>query len=185
MTRLPCSLLSLDVQDVMGTHIMNIGGTLIKSRINASGEVISSEILETNQIKNKTANSDDHDHGHGHGHGHNHHHEEYDQTYYENVKTQLKNKEGCNIKGYVVVNKVPGNFHISSHAYGSLLQRLASEGYFTFDVSHKINHLSFGDDKDLKYIKKSFGEGHGVLNPLDHTVRNDKIKLVYEYYLKV
>jgi hypothetical protein len=177
MLRLPCSLLSLDVQDVMGTHIMNIGGTLIKSRTNALGEVIGSEVLETNENKKKSDN--------GHGHGHNHDHEEFDEAYYEKVKNSLKNKEGCNIKGFIVVHKVPGNFHISSHAYGSMLQRLASEGYFTFDVSHRINHLSFGEDKDLKYIKKNFGENHGVLNPLDHTVRNEHIKLVYEYYLKV
>jgi hypothetical protein len=180
MLRLPCSLLSLDVQDVMGTHIMNIGGTLIKSRIDAQGKVIASEVLNTNEHKKKSGDDEN-------DHDHNHHHEDvqFDPVNYENVKTSLKNKEGCNIKGYIVVNKVPGNFHISSHAYGSIIQRLASEGYFTFDVSHRINHLSFGEDKDLKYIKRKFGENHGVLNPLDKSVRDEQHKLVYEYYLKV
>jgi hypothetical protein len=178
MIKLPCSLLSLDIQDVMGTHIMNIGGTLIKSRINSEGKVIASEIMTTNENAKKS----------GHNHDEEDDHEDdnqLDMGDYENVKTSLKNNEGCNIKGYIVVNKVPGNFHISSHAYGSLIQRLASEGYFTFDVSHKINHLSFGEDKDLKYIKRKFGENHGVLNPLDNTVRNEQHKVVYEYFLKV
>jgi len=169
MLRLPCSLLSLDIQDVMGTHILNIGGTLTKSRLDSNGKMISSEVLEAN----KDGAHDDHDEGH------------FDPSQYEKAKNSIKNKEGCNVKGYIVVNKVPGNFHISSHAYGSIIQRLASDGLFTFDVSHKINHLSFGEDKDIKYIKKSFGENHGVLNPLDNTERTDKMKLVYEYYLKV
>ena len=170
MLRLPCSLLSLDIHDVMGTHILNIGGTLTKSRLDSEGKIISNELMEAN--KNGV---NDHDHDDEH----------FDPVQYEKAKNNIKNNEGCNIKGYIVVNKVPGNFHISSHAYGSLIQRLASEGFFTFDVSHKINHLSFGEDKDIKYIKKSFGENHGVLNPLDNTARNDKMKLVYEYYLKV
>lgn len=176
MLKLPCSILSLDVQDVMGTHIMNIGGTLIKSSLNAEGKVITSELMTTNESKKKSGEDED---------GHDHEENQFDPAHYEKLKTSLTNKEGCNIKGYIVVNKVPGNFHISSHAYGSLIQRLASEGYFTFDVSHRINHLSFGEDKDLKYIKKKFGENHGVLNPLDQTVRNEEHKLVYEYYLKV
>jgi hypothetical protein len=183
MLRLPCSLLSLDIQDVMGTHIMNIEGTLIKSSINSNGQILASEIMEPNEKKKKSG-------GNNHSHDHDHDHdddeeEEVNPSDYEKVKNRVKNKEGCNIKGFVVVNKVPGNFHISSHAYGSLIQRLAADGHFTFDVSHKIKHLSFGEDKDLKYIKKRFGENHGVLNPLDNTVRNEQHKLVYEYYLKV
>lgn len=31
--RMPCDILSLDAQDIMGTHIMNIEGHLIKKRV--------------------------------------------------------------------------------------------------------------------------------------------------------
>jgi hypothetical protein len=34
----------------------------------------------------------------------------------------LDEKEGCRVEGTVVINKVPGNFHISSHAYGQVVQ---------------------------------------------------------------
>ena len=30
----------------------------------------------------------------------------------------MEDKEGCNIEGVLIINKVPGNFHISSHAFG-------------------------------------------------------------------
>ena len=29
----------------------------------------------------------------------------------------LKNNEGCKLSGFVFINKVPGNFHISGHHY--------------------------------------------------------------------
>jgi len=41
----------------------------------------------------------------------------------------------------------------------------AQNGISTLDLSHKINHISFGTDEDIKEIKKKFNKG--VLNPLD------------------
>ena len=85
---------------------------------------------------------------------------------------------------YFILNKkVPGNFHISAHAYGSIIQRLASEGVLQFDVAHKINHLSFGEDKDIKKIKEEFNLGE--LNPLDGVEKIEESRKVYEYYMKV
>lgn len=78
---------------------------------------------------------------------------------------------------------MPGNFHISAHAYGAIIQRLASEGVLNFDVAHKINHLSFGDDKDIQIIKSSFGTGE--INPLDGVKKEEYSRKVYEYYMKV
>jgi hypothetical protein len=40
---LPCNIVSLDAQDIMGTHIVNIGGHLLKKRIK-NGKVISEEV---------------------------------------------------------------------------------------------------------------------------------------------
>jgi len=37
---------------------------------------------------------------------------------------------------------------------GALNQYFADNKVNTIDVSHKINHISFGDDNDLKQIKK-------------------------------
>ena len=72
------------------------------------------------------------------------------------------------------MNKVPGiifpttigNFHISSHAYGHILNSIfTTVGISTIDLSHQINHISFGEEKDLTQIRKKFNKG--VLNPLD------------------
>jgi hypothetical protein len=32
--------------------------------------------------------------------------------------------EGCLLEGTIIINKVPGNFHISTHAFGGIVGRL-------------------------------------------------------------
>lgn len=67
----------------------------------------------------------------------------------------FKEHQGCQLIGEILINKVPGNFHISAHAYGSILGRLFTEtGVNNLDLTHKINHLSFGDEGDISAIKK-------------------------------
>ena len=39
--KMPCEVLSLDVQDVMGTHIVDIAGSLFKRRYSKFGEFLS------------------------------------------------------------------------------------------------------------------------------------------------
>ena len=68
-----------------------------------------------------------------------------------------------------------GNFHISSHAYGHLLNQIYHvAGIKTIDLSHKINHISFGEEKDLAQIRRKFKRG--VLNPLDGSERIKNIE---------
>lgn len=76
---------------------------------------------------------------------------------YENALKEMKNEEGCKMSGFVYINKVPGNFHISGHHYPQAVQRLFMEGH-AIDFSHKINHLSFGELKDIEHIEANFGE---------------------------
>ena len=71
------------------------------------------------------------------------------------AKEQLENKEGCQLYGYVLINRVPGNFHISTHAYNDIMVSLAHHGY-TFDYSYYINHISFGKMQNFEIIKKIF-----------------------------
>jgi len=47
---------------------------------------------------------------------------------FNKISQSFKDKEGCQLDGYIIVNKVPGigyiklgNFHISSHAFGGIL----------------------------------------------------------------
>lgn len=57
----------------------------------------------------------------------------------------FKNQYGCRLIGSFTVKEVPGNFHISSHAYQNIYVRLAmAEKIKTLDVSHKIHSLYFG-----------------------------------------
>jgi hypothetical protein len=153
----------------MGSHSLNIHGSLMKYRLDKNGNVLGEEVYNVKEKANK--NADDHS---------------VDEEYmpdYEKVKKEIIDQEGCRIRGYFLVNKVPGNFHISSHAFAPVIQRLASDGYFNFDLSHKINHIFFGEDKDLKIIRNTFNTGE--LNPLDSTEKIEKTKKVYEYYIKV
>jgi hypothetical protein len=170
LLRFPCSILSLDVQDVMGSHSVNVHGSLMKYRLDKNRNVLGEEVYQVKEKKKENNPQEEDD-------------DESAMPDYELVKKQISDKEGCRLRGYFYVNKVPGNFHISSHAFGPTVQRLYSDGYFNFDLSHKINHISFGDDKDLKIIKKTFNTGE--LNPLDNTEKNENSKILYEYYLKV
>ena len=179
LLRLPCSILSLDIQDVMGSHTVNIHGSLMKYRLSKTGQVLGEEKYEIKEKKPKEKNKaatdqeseDDDDEDDSH------------LPDYEMVKSEINNKEGCRIRGYFFVNKVPGNFHISSHAFSPIISKLFADGYTGFDVSHKITHLSFGEDKDLKVIKQNFADGE--LNPLDGINKIDDAKKFYEYYIKV
>lgn len=153
----------------MGSHTVNVHGTLTKNKLSKEGKIIGQEMYKKAKL-----NPTEEEYLHGND-------EEMPEI--NLVKGEIDNVEGCQVFGHFFVNKVPGNFHISAHAYGSVIQRLASEGYFRFDLSHTINHLSFGDEKEIQNIKKSFSEG--VLSPLDGISKIEKIKKVYEYYLKV
>lgn len=84
--------------------------------------------------------------------------------------SELEREDGCNMWGYFQVKKVQGNFHF---APGKSFQRgsshvhdIAPFSHHTFNVSHMIHHLSFGE---------SFP---GVMQPLDNTSRLEKGDMV-------
>lgn len=167
INRIPCSIISLDVQDVMGTHSLNVHGKLVKNRVDQNGNLISL-YNEPKEI------------------GHTHEaHSDVPQPNYEQLKREIQNKEGCQLFGNISVLRVPGNFHISSHAYGKTIARLINENIFKYDISHKVNHISFGDESDIQLIKAKFNVGN--LNPLDgiSRIKKGEADKIYEYYLKV
>merc|ERR1712217_466901 len=83
----------------------------------------------------------------------------------DRIRKMINSGEGCRVAGYVKVNKVPGNVHLStySHAYlfGSLYQETKS-----INITHKINHISFGLDSDIEHVKRNY-PGQGSVSPLD------------------
>ena len=66
----------------------------------------------------------------------------------DKIKKELKENQGCRIAGFIEVVRVPGNFHISHHAFGDLLNALNAEEIY-LDNSFRINHLSFGTKADM------------------------------------
>ncbi|KAF4802092.1 putative protein RPL26L1 isoform X4 [Turdus rufiventris] len=53
------------------------------------------------------------------------------------MKIPLNNGEGCRFEGHFSINKVPGNFHVSTHSATAQPQNP--------DMTHVIHKLSFGD----------------------------------------
>ncbi len=92
---------------------------------------------------------------------------------------ELAAHEGCRLTGYLEVGKVAGSFHISPGKTQEVNQiHVYDLGAFksgTFDISHTIHSLSFGQ------------EYPGVHNPLDETEKQlSHVKLgMYQYYVKV
>lgn len=81
----------------------------------------------------------------------------------ETLERRLKasRKEGCNLHGYIMVNKVAGNIHVApgksyQDAHRHIHDYLPYELQH-FNVSHIIYRLGFGEDYP------------GLKNPLDNT----------------
>ncbi|KAK6945696.1 Endoplasmic reticulum vesicle transporter, C-terminal [Dillenia turbinata] len=85
--------------------------------------------------------------------------------------------EGCNIHGFLEVNKVAGNFHFapgkSFHQSGIHVYDLLAFQKDSYNISHTINRLAFGD-----YFP-------GVVNPLDWVQWvQPKEGGMYQYFIK-
>lgn len=93
---------------------------------------------------------------------------------------KLKNAflEGCQIFGYMEVNRVGGSFHISpgdsfsiNHMHVHDVQPFASS---EFNMTHIIRHLSFGLNVE------------GKSNPMDNTtVVADEGAMMFQHYIKI
>ncbi|RWR74841.1 Endoplasmic reticulum vesicle transporter [Cinnamomum micranthum f. kanehirae] len=93
-------------------------------------------------------------------------------------KIREEEGEGCNIHGMVEVNKVAGNIHFApgkSFLQSNLLVHdLLGVRTESFNISHKINKLTFGQ------------EFPGVVNPLDGVQWTQQASSgMYQYFIKV
>ncbi|XP_058080097.1 uncharacterized protein LOC131228222 [Magnolia sinica] len=103
-----------------------------------------------------------------------------DQCKREGFVQKIKEEEGegCNIHGILEVNKVAGNFHFSPgkgfHQSNIFLQDLLALQAESYNISHKINKISFGE------------EFPGVVNPLDGVQWTQQaLSGTYQYFIKV
>uniref|UniRef100_A0A8I5TUM9 Endoplasmic reticulum-Golgi intermediate compartment protein n=1 Tax=Pongo abelii TaxID=9601 RepID=A0A8I5TUM9_PONAB len=94
-------------------------------------------------------------------------------------KMQEQKNEGCQVYGFLEVNKVAGNFHFAPGK--SFQQSHVHELWMSFgwcclqiNMTHYIQHLSFGEDYP------------GIVNPLDHTnVTAPQASMMFQYFVKV
>lgn len=94
------------------------------------------------------------------------------------AKMKAQQKEGCQVYGFLEVNKVQGNFHFapgkSFQQHHVHVHDLQAFGGQKFNLSHAIRHLSFGQDYP------------GIINPLDQTSQiSEDEQTMFQYYVKV
>lgn len=175
---MPCELLSFDAQDVMGSHEVDAHGNLFKERLTSKGDVISKEEVKTSHYGASSGLT-------------RHFTYSYDNGDVDRIKKMIHSGEGCRVAGFVKVNKVPGNVHLSTYSHSFLFGSLYQEAR-SMNISHTINHFSFGVDADISYIQRNFKDT-GVVAPLDglqQTVTEIKTgtfvdSSIFEYYTKV
>jgi len=179
MPSLPCELLSFDAQDVMGSHEVDAHGNLFKERLSSKGDVIAKEEMKGSHYGASSGLT-------------RHFSFSYDNQDVDRIKQMIHSGEGCRVSGYVRVNKVPGNVHLSTYSHSYLFGSLYQETR-NINITHRVNHISFGTDEDISYIKTHLA-GTGVVAPLDgvYQVMPERKagslsadSAIYEYYTKV
>ncbi|KAL7648063.1 UNVERIFIED_CONTAM: hypothetical protein RMT77_001680 [Armadillidium vulgare] len=98
----------------------------------------------------------------------------------EGILTETKDlpKEGCQLYGYLDVNRVGGNFHIApgkSYQHSHLhIHDVQQYRMSDFDLSHRIRHLSFGQNVP------------GKTDPMDgFEYKTEKGAKTINYYIKI
>eukprot|EP00002_Diphylleia_rotans_P026275 TRINITY_DN5228_c0_g1_i4.p1 TRINITY_DN5228_c0_g1~~TRINITY_DN5228_c0_g1_i4.p1 ORF type:complete len:306 (-),score=56.67 TRINITY_DN5228_c0_g1_i4:74-991(-) len=208
--KLPCSAISVDVMDISGSTQLDINHNLFKKRLDKDGHPIDTErkkIVEIGKPKesNETQVAAC---GDCYGAADDNHQccntcEDLKARYaarnwnvnavldlpqcaneHDEVDEQIG--EGCNIYGFLEVNKVAGNFHFAPgrtvqinglHMHDT--RRFDQNG---IDLSHTIRHLSFGDHfpgvvYPLNGISKQAPEGWIT------TRINDQYKVTFSFLL--
>ena len=96
---------------------------------------------------------------------------------------------GCQLSGYLMMDRAPGHFYIQAQSkHHDLAPSMTN-------LSHRINHLSFGDEKAMKYvtglIKKEKGivfpeNFHESIKPMDGNVYvTENLHEAYHHYIKL
>lgn len=146
---IPCAILSVDVQDNMGRHDVGVEKLLRKRRYSADGAQLDM-------------------------------HEEVDPgsaTAQQQVAADYAAQRGehCNVHGHLRLNKVPGNFHISTH----FAQRFVKLTGDDINFAHTIEHLNFGanlnDDFDIP----------GAFTPLNNFDVLSDVGTDHEYHFQI
>eukprot|EP00545_Synedropsis_sp_CCMP1620_P002973 CAMPEP_0119030444 /NCGR_PEP_ID=MMETSP1176-20130426/41034_1 /TAXON_ID=265551 /ORGANISM="Synedropsis recta cf, Strain CCMP1620" /LENGTH=507 /DNA_ID=CAMNT_0006986815 /DNA_START=110 /DNA_END=1633 /DNA_ORIENTATION=+ len=91
---------------------------------------------------------------------------------------KMRKGQGCNLSGYMTVNRVAGNFHIAMgegiERDGRHIHTFLPEDSPNFNASHTIHELSFGpeDKAPMNGVHKVVGPEHGTTG-------------LFQYFIKV
>lgn len=96
---------------------------------------------------------------------------------------------GCQLSGYIMMDRAPGHFYIQAQSKSHNLAPSMT------NLSHTINHLSFGDEKAMKYatgvIQKEKGvvfpsNFHKSIQPMDGNIYvTEDLHEAYHHYIKL
>lgn len=98
----------------------------------------------------------------------------------EQVEMGSSEGEGCTMKGVILVNRVPGNFHISAHSKSHSFQS------GKLNMSHRVDAMSFGkvlSPAQLRLLPSEVRTGYNGLSSTHHVASGQNTTL--EHYLKV
>lgn len=199
---IPCSFIEVDDLDVAGEHQLNPQHDITKTRLDVRGQPVVQKKVGLNDLVPKAAVKEA---GCGSCYGAESDEvkccntcEEVKAAYQRKGWTpdpsaiqqcvsevltaemleQRDSSEGCNLAGYVTVNRVAGNFHVApgrssqigSYVHTHNVDFLARN----INVTHTIHRLSFGDAYP------------GVVNPLDRHVEIDRAgAAMVQYFVKI
>ncbi|KMZ68986.1 putative Endoplasmic reticulum-Golgi intermediate compartment protein,putative [Zostera marina] len=163
---LSCSMLSVDAMDISGQQHLDANHDIIKKRIDIHGNVI-----ETKQDRIGHTKIEKPLQKHG---GRLEHNETYCGSCYgaesckrEGFLQRIKDEEGegCNVYGFLEMNKVGGNFYFVP---GKSFQQS------NMHISHIVNKLVFGENVP------------SVDNPLDGVKWTQQtVQAMYQYFIKM
>lgn len=104
----------------------------------------------------------------------------------EELLRMINDDEGCVIEGFVEVNKVPGNIHISYHPFRNVWDFLVEsqpEEFKKLRLVHKMNYMFFGDKNFPVEELNSFEIFPHTEFP-NFIEKNNKLAN-YDYYVKI
>jgi len=204
---LPCAYLSVDAMDISGEHQLDVAHNILKKRLGSDGlPIITAPPIKEDAVNKKPPGEEKKENEVGYcgscygaetnelpccntcdqvreaylkkGWGFNA--DGVAQCVREGFTKNLMEQqgEGCEVYGFLLVNKVAGNFHFapgkSFQQHHMHVHDLQPFKFSEFNLSHSIVRLSFGN------------EFPGIVNPLDGVDKvEEKGSGMFQYFVKI